>query len=103
MMNFIMEEVKWRAELLKTNKFINVFTIGVNKSDSAVSEELRKALVEAASPLEDVPEDKKDYHPGSDKKVADLVHPSLFPLVYGHTRILRDEVITLENCLGTTG
>nr|CAG8993153.1 Unknown function [Penicillium sclerotiorum] len=103
MMDFVIGELQWRAELLKINKSVNVFTIGVEKSDTAISDDLKKALIEAAAPLEDVPEDQKDYHPGSDQKVVDLVHPSLFPLVYGHTRILRDEVITLDNCLGTTG
>nr|WDW19276.1 DUF4246 [Penicillium meliponae] len=103
MMDFVIGELQWRAELLKINKSVNVFTIGVEKSDTAISDDLKKALIEAAAPLEDVPEDQKDYHPGSDQKVVDLVHPSLFPLVYEHTRILRDEVITLDNCLGTTG
>ena len=39
-------------------------------------------------PLENVPEDQKDWHPRSDGKVLDLVHPSLYPLVYGQTRLL---------------
>ncbi|SGY43216.1 BQ5605_C001g00002 [Microbotryum silenes-dioicae] len=29
-----------------------------------------------------VPEEQKDWHPGSKKQVLDLVHPSLYPLVY---------------------
>ena len=32
-----------------------------------------------------MPEDQKDWHPGSNKQVLDLVHPSLYPLVYGKT------------------
>lgn len=35
--------------------------------------------------LEDVPEDKKDWHPNSGNQVLDLVHPSLYPVVYGRT------------------
>ena len=30
---------------------------------------------------------EKDWHPGSDNQVLDLVHPSLYPIVYGRTFI----------------
>ncbi|KAJ5097265.1 hypothetical protein N7456_007986 [Penicillium angulare] len=103
MMDYIIKELQWKAELSKSQKFITAFDAGVVKSDTAIPEDLRKALVDAVAPLEDIPVEEKDYHPGSDDKVIDLVHPSLFPLVYGHTRILPDQVIDLDNCLGTTG
>ena len=44
-----------------------------------------------------IPAKLKDWHPGSDQKVWDLVHPSLFSLVYGRTRILSSETTTLED------
>ena len=37
------------------------------------------------APLESIPESEKDWHPGSDGLVLDLVHPSLYPIVYGRT------------------
>ena len=37
------------------------------------------------TPLGAVPGSEKDWHPGSDGLVLDLVHPSLYPIVYGHT------------------
>jgi len=37
------------------------------------------------SKLEDVPEADKDWHPNSNDLVLDLVHPSLYPLVYRRT------------------
>jgi len=37
------------------------------------------------APLENVPDSEKDWHPGSDGLVLDLVHPSLYPIVYGRT------------------
>ena len=43
------------------------------------------------APLENVPEDQKDWHPRSNGKVLDLVHPSIYPLVYGQTRIVPEE------------
>jgi len=37
------------------------------------------------APLENVPDSEKDWHPGSDGLVLDLVHPSLYPVVYDRT------------------
>ena len=42
-------------------------------------------MIAAVSPLENVPDAEKDWHPGSDNQVLDLVHPSLYPIVYGRT------------------
>ena len=68
------------------------------KSDTAISPELKKALRDAAAPLEDVPDKFKDWHPGSDGKVLDLVHPSLFPLLYGRSRILTSGAVDIQDC-----
>jgi len=81
----------------------NVYTADVVKSDTAVPESLKNALKEAVKPLEDVPDFHKDWHPGSDDKMLDLVHPSLFPLVYGRTRILPDSVTSLDDCIARCG
>ncbi|KAL5335221.1 hypothetical protein BJX70DRAFT_390846 [Aspergillus crustosus] len=82
MMNYMFDELRWKAEQY-------------NKSGPK--------LQAAVRPLEDVPEDKKDYHPRSDNKVVDLVHPSLFPLIYGRTRVLRDTVIGVDDCFSAIG
>ncbi|KAF3920641.1 hypothetical protein ABW21_db0205378 [Orbilia brochopaga] len=55
------------------------------KSDGLIDEELRKQLIDAVATLENVPEEQKDWHPGSNQKVLDLVHPSLWPIVYGRS------------------
>lgn len=44
-----------------------------------------------------------DWHPGSDGKVLDLVHPSLYPLVYGRTRILRHSTVKLDDAIQKCG
>ncbi|KAF8198394.1 hypothetical protein K438DRAFT_1824332 [Mycena galopus ATCC 62051] len=54
-------------------------------SDKVVSNDILERLKSAAKELENVPEDKKDWHPGSNNQVLDLVHPSLYPIVYGRT------------------
>lgn len=53
--------------------------------------------------LETVPEKYKDYHPGSGQKVLDLVHPSLFPLIYGQSRILENRLIGIDDCTQSCG
>ncbi|KAJ7367576.1 hypothetical protein DFH08DRAFT_760827 [Mycena albidolilacea] len=47
-----------------------------------VSDRLRAAVT---AELENVPDDLKDWHPGSNGQVLDLVHPSLYCIVYGRT------------------
>lgn len=42
-------------------------------------------MLAAVAPLENVPDSEKDWHPGSDGLVLDLVHPSLYTIVYGRT------------------
>ncbi|KIO23098.1 hypothetical protein M407DRAFT_27425 [Tulasnella calospora MUT 4182] len=57
----------------------------VYETDSLISEDLRQRLLEAVKPLENVPDEQKDWHPRSDNQVLDLVHPSLYCGVYGRT------------------
>ncbi|KIO34030.1 hypothetical protein M407DRAFT_227251 [Tulasnella calospora MUT 4182] len=57
----------------------------IYESDSLISQDLLERLKAAVKVLEDVPEDQKDWHPRSDGQVLDLVHPSLYPIVYGRT------------------
>jgi hypothetical protein len=103
MMDWIIKELQWKAGCLKDTGLLRVFDVGVVKSDTAISKDVQEALKEAVKTLENIPADQKDYHPGSDDKVVDLVHPSLFPVIYGQTRVLPERVITLDDCLGSVG
>ena len=71
----------------------------VFKSDTLISEDILELLREAVAPLENVPENEKDWHPWSRKQVLDLVHPSLFPLIYGKTRLLTNDVVSLQDAV----
>ncbi|KAL2010961.1 hypothetical protein VTN00DRAFT_3679 [Thermoascus crustaceus] len=99
MMDWIIEKLKYKANIFRETGAVSAFDGDVVKSDTAIPETLKKALQEAVRALEDVPEHQRDYHPVSDNTVLDLVQPSLFPLVYGRSRILRDETIGLDDCL----
>ncbi|KAG8938265.1 hypothetical protein FRC03_007455, partial [Tulasnella sp. 419] len=56
------------------------------QSDTLIPPDLRDQLITEIKKLEDIPEEKKDWHPRSDGLVLDIVHPSLYCLVYGRTR-----------------
>ncbi|KAF8601423.1 hypothetical protein BDV93DRAFT_524809 [Ceratobasidium sp. AG-I] len=55
------------------------------QSDRLILPSLRDRLIAGVSKLENVPDSEKDWHPRSNKQVLDLVHPSLYPIVYGRT------------------
>ncbi|TFK24948.1 hypothetical protein FA15DRAFT_669004 [Coprinopsis marcescibilis] len=90
MATYCIKELRHKARFFREspNGAIIVFNGDVVKSDYAVPTAIKTALQEAVRPLEDVPEDQKDWHPGSGNKVLDLVHPSLFPLIYGRSMVL---------------
>jgi hypothetical protein len=107
MAEWCMEELKYKA--IRFDKMaggaIKVYNGDVVKSDTAVSHMVKAELQAVVRPLEEVPGWEKDWHLGSDEKVLDLVHPSLFPVVYGQTRALGKGkgFATLEDCVARCG
>ena len=97
--------MRTKAALYEETGLIPTFDYSMTaiKSDKLMTESLRQDLLSAVKVLEDVPEAEKDWHPGSDNKVLDLVHPSLCPLVYGKTRVLQDRRVGVDNCIETCG
>ena len=111
MADWCIEELRYKATLALAPEApaspppLVVYNGDVVKSDTAVSTELKTALQDAVKVFQNkVPERLKDWHPGSEEKVWDLVHPSLFPLIYGRTRVLDNgETTTLEDCIELCG
>ncbi|KAF9519028.1 hypothetical protein BS47DRAFT_1388452 [Hydnum rufescens UP504] len=100
MVDYCIAELRYKAKVYKDTGLISVFYGGVVKSDSAIPAWLQGELKALVTPLENIPARYLDWHPGSGQKVLDLVHPSLYPLVYGQTRILPSpEVTSLEDCI----
>lgn len=99
------KELQEKATLLEEQRLVRIFDAHgcVVKSDVSVDAELVRSLQEAVSKLEDASFNTKDYHPGSDGRVVDLVHPSLYPLVYDVTKILPRGRVELENCVTRIG
>lgn len=58
---------------------------GVRISNNLVSDEVAMKFKAEVAVLENAPDEEKDWHPRSEDKVLDLVHPSLFCCVFGQT------------------
>ncbi|MFE3928382.1 DUF4246 domain-containing protein [Streptomyces sp. YIM B13508] len=79
---YVLDELAHYAALRDERTGAEVSAVdGVWQSDALVDDTLRARLREAVRVLEEVPEEERDWHPGSDGQVLDLVHPSLFCLV----------------------
>ncbi|PNS15612.1 hypothetical protein CAC42_871 [Sphaceloma murrayae] len=106
MFDFCLSELQDKARKHEDTGIVSIYEVGpvVCKSDSLVSEDTRLQLRQTvAELLENVPERLMDWHPGSNGKVLDLVHPSLFPLMYGRSRALPTSTICLKDCLAAIG
>ncbi|NKI44632.1 DUF4246 domain-containing protein [Streptomyces physcomitrii] len=79
---YVLDELAYYAGLRDGRTGVEVSGVdGVWQSDALIDEGLRSRLRAAVRVLEEVPEAERDWHPGSDGQVLDLVHPSLFCLV----------------------
>ncbi|KAM0251881.1 hypothetical protein ACHAQJ_007994 [Trichoderma viride] len=105
MVDACIEELRIKADLYEQTGLVPVmdYSACVIKSDVVMTQGLSDDLKGAVARLEDIPDELKDWHPGSDGKVLDLVHPSLWPLVYGRSRILTDRRIGLQESLEYCG
>lgn len=65
------------------------------KSDVFITDELQEALRKAFKRLQLDQEDEPDWHPGN----RDMVHPSMYPLIYGQTRAFNDEVVGVTGAI----
>lgn len=71
----------------------------VVKSDTLVSPELHEEIREAFNTLQQDQSANPDWHPGTNEQVRNLVHPSMYPLVYGVTKVIQDEVIGVDDAI----
>lgn len=69
------------------------------KSDVLVPTNLQEALRKAFDKLKQDHASSPDWHPQTNGMVQDLVHPSMYPLVYGRSRALKDEVVGISDAI----
>jgi hypothetical protein len=64
-----------------------------------VPPELHLGLRQAFTQLQADQASNPDWHPNTNEIVQDLVHPSMYPLVYGRSRFLPEEVVGVEDAV----
>ena len=100
-----LQELRDKTVFLAEHGFIKTLDTGsaCAKADDLIDDELRDELLAGVKPLLDVKENAKDWHPNSNNQVLNLVHPSLFPLVYGRTHVLQEGLVGLSDCVESCG
>lgn len=93
-----MQELRSKAKYFEWTGIIPTLdaTASIAKSDTLVSTELHDSLRAAFDKLKADQASCPDWHPKSNGMVQDLVHPSMYPLVYGRSRGFQAE------CVGVT-
>ncbi|KAG0200516.1 hypothetical protein BGX33_010963 [Mortierella sp. NVP41] len=105
-LDYVFKELDWYAQKVQDQLDrgitapIEVGIEGTRRSDGLIPEELKTRLLACVEKLENRPDHLKDWHPGSNKQVLDLLHPSLFPFVAGRTRVMEKEAIPALDSIG---
>jgi hypothetical protein len=100
-------ELKDRAQAFEKEGFARTYETASccakSDGDRVISKQMRDELMKEVVPLMNVPDEQKDWHPGSNNQVLNLIHPSMYPLVYGKSTFLPTGLVGLENALSYTG
>lgn len=103
--DWCVRELRDKTVFLSKHDFIKTFETGsaCAKADDLIGDDLRDELLAGVKPLLDIKESEKDWHPNSNEQVLNLVHPSLFPFVYGRTHLLPEGLVGLSDCVESCG
>ncbi|PVH94503.1 hypothetical protein DM02DRAFT_676153 [Periconia macrospinosa] len=101
--DFCVRELQSKAKYYEKSGLIPTLDAcaSVVKSNKLVSSDLHEALRKAFDTLKADQQSSPDWHPNSSDMVLDLVHPSMYPLVYGRSRVLKDEVVGVSDAVDT--
>ncbi|KAK4163299.1 hypothetical protein QBC43DRAFT_319850 [Cladorrhinum sp. PSN259] len=99
--DYCIEELRHKAEYFKKTSIVPTLDASymVAKSDSLVSPQLRADLKEGFDRLQADQAANPDWHPNTNETVQDLVHPSMYPLVYGRSRFFEGEVVGVADAI----
>ncbi|VUC31494.1 unnamed protein product [Clonostachys rosea] len=122
---FCIAELRNKAKYYAQSKLIPTLDSGFNtvvKSDELVSKTLHQDIHASFQQLLEDQAACPDWHPNSNDKVQDLVHPSMYPFVYGQplfpivpisaqlltylsgrSRFIHDEVVGIHNAVDFVG
>ncbi|KAJ3455834.1 hypothetical protein MRS44_017316 [Fusarium solani] len=104
-LDYCIKELRAKAEYFKRSGLVPTLDASatVVKSDIMIDEKLKRELRSAFEKLKEGQKTNPDWHPGTKSRVQDLVHPSLYPLVYGRTRVMQNEVVGVEDAISWAG
>ncbi|CAH6722763.1 hypothetical protein CLIB1444_11S00584 [[Candida] jaroonii] len=93
--DFVLKELDWYVEMENSIPGYKIecddkIVTSDNAVPLAIKEDFIREVKSFSSSLKE-----KDYHPGSNNQVLDLVHPSLYPYQYGKTPTITDNGIEL--------
>ena len=95
------QELRSKAVYFKKSEIIPTLDAcaSVAKSDTLVGFGLQDALGKTFAKLMADQSKSPDWHPNSGDMVQDVVHPSLYPLVYGRTIVFKQEVVQVSDAI----
>ncbi|KAI0021677.1 hypothetical protein F4780DRAFT_778460 [Xylariomycetidae sp. FL0641] len=99
--NCCIKELQSKAKYYESSGLIPTLdaSASVVKSDNLISSSLHAELREAFDKLKADQASAPDWHPNTNDMVQDLVHPSMYPLVYGRSRVLGEELVGVEDAI----
>ncbi|KAJ2505387.1 hypothetical protein GGI11_007032, partial [Coemansia sp. RSA 2049] len=99
-LDYVFDELEYYSSLHTQGSDIRLSSVEqVWISDSLIDKDTEKKVKRYAAKLEDVPDNQKDWHPNSNNQVLNLVHPSLFPIVYKRSMLLDKPMLSPEAAL----
>ncbi|CAI6087993.1 unnamed protein product [Clonostachys chloroleuca] len=104
--DFCIAELRSKAKYYAQSKLIPTLDSSFNtvvKSDELVSKTLHQDIHASFRQLLADQAACPDWHPNSNDKVQDLVHPSMYPFIYGRSRFIHDEVVGIHNAMNFVG
>jgi hypothetical protein len=87
MIQYMLDRLKYEISLHK-NVIVSPFH-KIFQSDKLIPKELKSKFLKSLKKLE---KNEKDWHPQSKNLVLDLIHPSLFCLVFGRTFVTNEKM-----------
>ncbi|KAJ5103872.1 Protein of unknown function DUF4246 [Penicillium argentinense] len=103
MAEWIIDELVYKAMIYERFHSVALYNGDITKSDTNVPDSLIQSLQSAIKVLEMSHEELQFYHPRTRSKQRDLLAMTLYPLVYGKSRILPDRLIGLDDALRHAG
>ncbi|KUJ09394.1 uncharacterized protein LY89DRAFT_628514 [Mollisia scopiformis] len=99
--DYCVQELRSKAQYYKESALIPTLDAcaTVVKSDTLISSDMQVELRNAFDKLKADQSASPDWHPNSSEMVQDLLHPSMYPLVYGRSRVLKEEVVGVNDAI----